>query len=55
MSRILGNEFEKEMSEKVKKSEKIEIKRKVSIRIIFFEQCYRICGGCRCGKEGGEA
>lgn len=35
MSRILGNEFEKEMSEKVKKSEKIEIKRKVSIRSIL--------------------
>jgi len=35
MSRIMGNEFEKEMSEKVKKSEKIEIKRKVSIRSIL--------------------
>ena len=31
----MGNEFEKEMSKKVKKSEKIEIKRKVSIRSIL--------------------
>jgi len=35
MSGIMRNEFGKEMSEKVKKSEKIEIKRKVSIRSIL--------------------